>query len=262
MHLARCTNSLFAVALILLSGSVILAQPVRSISTQGTVMSAIPCGWSAPMLPVTFTASWKTTAVQKRADGVVVTYVSLLKVAQDNTGRSYRETHLPKSSTENTPDRFFVYLSDPGRDATINWNSDTKEAVIFHKRNPPQPTRPSPLSAAASSNDCPQMPPPQPPSSESSVEHLGPKMINGLEATGTRFNSINSPAATGSEKPVISVIEEFWSSPEYGVAVLHTVKHLNGDLITREELVSFESGTPDPAVFEIPADYTVRDVYQ
>jgi hypothetical protein len=71
------------------------------------------------------------------------------------------------------------------------------------------------------------------------------------------------PDPPGSKEPLIHVIEEVWSTVEdgVGVVVLHTVKYPNGDF-TKTELVNFESGAPNPALFETPEGYIVRDVYQ
>ncbi|MGA7244589.1 MAG: hypothetical protein WBX19_15485 [Terracidiphilus sp.] len=248
-------SSLFATAAILFASGTAFAQAVG-----GGVAGAIICG-ELPPAPVSFTASWKITTVRKRAQGHVITHISRIKAAMDSVGRAYNETHwlVPISGSPRTPGPFFVSVSDPQRQILIKWNSDSREAIIFHAPEQSQARPEMAKQLVAHEPDCQQMPTPPPPS-ETGVEQLGPKTIHGLEATGVRFTVI-LPAQPGSKEPAITVIRESWSSIDYGVEVLRIVTYPNGDY-EKSELESYENGAPDPALFEIPEGYTARDVYR
>jgi hypothetical protein len=85
-------------------------------------------------------------------------------------------------------------------------------------------------------------------------------LIHGREATGTRFIAVYPSISPGSDQPPTRVVEEHWYWTDLGVEVLRIVDDPRTG-ISRTELVDFESGAPDPALFEIPAGYAVRDLY-
>jgi hypothetical protein len=255
---ARCMRPLFVMATILVCRAALFAQTSYSISVEGLTTGSMitTCGEVPPRTPtVTFTGSWKTTLVAKQK-GVVVTQVGGIKAAQDSTNRMYREEHLlvPIGG----PDRFRVSVLDPLRQIHIKWNSDSKEAVIFHARQS-QATPEIGMPQVGHEPDC-QQSRPAPPLPNPEVEELGPGTIHGMEATGTRVKVV-TPARPGTNKPADVTIEESWSSSNYHVEVLSLVRHGNGNY-QKSELESFEDGAPDPALFEIPEGYAVRDVYE
>ncbi len=255
-------KALFGGALMLVSSHTILAQSAAStlIGIGGDV-GTIFTGGGVPhgTLPVTFTATWKTTRLQKLADGTVTTHVSSVKAAQDSVGRSYRETHpeLPNGAPPGFG--FFVLVGDPIAHTTISWNSASQEAVVFHApRQSPQPRQKPDVPAVHSESQQPA--PPLPPPSDSPVKRLGPKLIHGKEATGTSFIAVYPPNSPGSDQPVTTVVEEHWYWTDPGVEVLRIVTDPRMG-VSRTELVEFESGAPNEALFEIPPGYAVRDVY-
>lgn len=258
MHTARCLTPLFVAALILVASRYTLGQASSSISVGGVVGTSFTNGGLPGLAIEPFTASWKTTRKQRRADGVVITHVSSVIAARDSVGRTYQETHpeVPDGTAPSSPDVFFVFEGDPLREVTITWNSASKEAVVFHLPSSLQvrPNQPEHPAVPGSQTN----PPPPPPPPDSPVERLGPKTIHGIEAKGTRFSTV-IPPGTASDKPV-TVIEESWYSLDSGVEVLHILNDPRTG-ISRTELASFERGAPDPILFEVPSEYTVRDVY-
>lgn len=94
--------------------------------------------------------------------------------------------------------------------------------------------------------------------SSSSETSLGHKLIQGLNATGTRMIRTIPSGVLGNEKPIISTTER-WFSPDLGVAIQITQKSsIGGDVsLTLEHVIRAE---PDPALFTAPADYTRRDL--
>ena len=89
------------------------------------------------------------------------------------------------------------------------------------------------------------------------TENLGSKVIEGVEATGTR-STVTIPAGEmGNEKP-LAIVTERWYSPELNTVV--TSRHSDprmGESTFR--LTQISRGEPDRSLFEVPADYTVKE---
>jgi hypothetical protein len=94
--------------------------------------------------------------------------------------------------------------------------------------------------------------------SSSSETSLGQKLIQGLNATGTRMIRTIPSGVLGNEKPIISTSER-WFSPDLGVPIKITQKSsLGGEVsLTLEQVIRAE---PDPALFTTPADYKRQDL--
>jgi hypothetical protein len=89
------------------------------------------------------------------------------------------------------------------------------------------------------------------------TEDLGTQMIQGVSAQGKRVTRTIPAGAVGNEKE-IDIVTETWISPDLQVVVMsktsdprygESVYQLNG--IIRTE--------PDPALFTVPSDYTVKE---
>jgi hypothetical protein len=89
------------------------------------------------------------------------------------------------------------------------------------------------------------------------TEQLGQKMIEGVMADGTRTTTIIAAGAIGNEQP-ITVVSEQWFSPD--LQVLVSTRHSDprsGDTVYR--LVNIVRGEQDRSLFEVPADYTIKE---
>jgi TonB family protein len=88
-------------------------------------------------------------------------------------------------------------------------------------------------------------------------ESLGKQAIEGVEAEGTR-KTVEIPAGEiGNERP-IEIVFERWYSPELQVVVM--TKHSDprfGE--TTYRLTNINRSEPARELFEVPADYTVKD---
>jgi hypothetical protein len=84
---------------------------------------------------------------------------------------------------------------------------------------------------------------------------IAPQHVNGVPAKGSRI-TITIPAGTFGNNRDIKVINERWFSDELAILV----KSTNSDPrfgITSYEMTDIERTAPDPALFQVPADYTV-----
>jgi len=89
---------------------------------------------------------------------------------------------------------------------------------------------------------------------EGPIEH---KTIDGLNVDGRKTTTTIPAGAIGNEQP-LTITSEEWRSPELGVLVL--TRHSDprsGDSSYR--LTNIVRAEPDPSLFMVPPDYTVKD---
>jgi hypothetical protein len=85
---------------------------------------------------------------------------------------------------------------------------------------------------------------------------LGTQTVNGVEAQGTRYIQTIPAGAIGNEKPIVMTTER-WYSPELQMYVLtKTTDPVRGDSV--RQLTNIQMGAPDPALFQVPSDYSVK----
>jgi hypothetical protein len=86
-------------------------------------------------------------------------------------------------------------------------------------------------------------------------ENLGSKMIEGVNATGTR-STITIPAGEAGNEKAIEIVTETWHSDQTKGAVLTIHKDpRHGETTTR--LVNIRLGEPPAHLFEVPAGFTI-----
>ena len=88
-------------------------------------------------------------------------------------------------------------------------------------------------------------------------ESLGKQMIEGVEAEGTRTTVTIAAGEIGNELP-INMVSEQWYSPELQVIVMS--RHSDprsGE--TTYRLTNINRSEPVHSVFEVPADYTIKE---
>lgn len=89
------------------------------------------------------------------------------------------------------------------------------------------------------------------------TESLGQQVIEGVQCEGTRSTHTIPAGAAGNDLPIITVREQ-WYSPELQVFVLTKQNDpRSGETIYR--LTNINRGEPDRTLFEVPADYTIKD---
>jgi hypothetical protein len=89
-------------------------------------------------------------------------------------------------------------------------------------------------------------------------ESLGTQMVEGVSAEGTRETFTIPAGEIGNEQP-INIVTESWYSPELQVTVMR--KHTDprqGEMVYR--LTNIKRAEPDHSLFEVPADYTVKEM--
>jgi hypothetical protein len=93
---------------------------------------------------------------------------------------------------------------------------------------------------------------------KTTAESLGTQVMEGVVAKGGRVvTTLEAGAARNNHE--VAVTHEMWVSQEFRILVLRKVLDPRyGDRISR--LTHFSSAEPDPALFLVPADYTITDM--
>lgn len=97
-------------------------------------------------------------------------------------------------------------------------------------------------------------------SAERSFEKLGVKEIEGFSATGTRSSLTLPVGAIGNDRP-LTTTNEHWFAQDISVELLTIFDNPQSGKQVRR-LVNIQLGDPDPLLFHVPADFTVKDVRQ
>ena len=86
---------------------------------------------------------------------------------------------------------------------------------------------------------------------------LGNRTIEGVMATGTQTTRTLDAELMGTDKPVVSV-NEIWYSPELGTRVLTETDDGQSGHSTMK-LVNIVRSEPDPQLFQVPPEYQVKE---
>jgi hypothetical protein len=87
-------------------------------------------------------------------------------------------------------------------------------------------------------------------------ETLAAQTMNGLIASGTRITRTIPAGQIGNSQP-IQTVREVWTSSDLKVAVMTKVSDpRTGTVVT--QLTNVNRSEPDPSLFQVPADYTVK----
>ena len=247
----RISRFLFGPALVSLAAAAALpAQVMGSIS--GVPM---PPNGPAQANRSPYTLTRTMTTVQTLADGTTITRTSTTKTARDSQGRTYHETHQIGPGDQTT-DWVNAGFTDPVARTFVNWNSRSKIATVMHMPDP-QTNRPETQPRVALPDNLPATPPAVRPRPQITREELGLRTIAGIEAKGVRTTQIIPAGEQGNDRP-ITIVMENWMSAEYGVQLLSIRDDPRTGKMT-DEVTDFQSGEPDPALFQIPEGYTVRE---
>lgn len=89
------------------------------------------------------------------------------------------------------------------------------------------------------------------------TENLGKQLIEGVEAEGTRTTRTIPAGEIGNEQP-IQIVSERWYSPELQVVVMTRSSDPRAGETTYR-LTNIVRAEPSASLFQLPADYTVKD---
>ncbi|HTP89555.1 MAG TPA: hypothetical protein VMJ34_21550 [Bryobacteraceae bacterium] len=217
-----------------------------------------------------FTAEAVNESTQTLADGNRISRTTKSLIARDSAGRVRREQSLAPGliGGDGQPMKL-TFIHDPVAQTAYVLNPDHTAQKMPLTKGP----------VALSANIAgPALPPPAPgmtamvfrsaaitaksPDSGNSetkdtTESLGEQTVEGVAAEGTRTTSIIPAGAIGNEKE-IRIVNETWYSNELQTMVssTHTDPRFG---TTTYRLTNIQRSEPSPDLFQVPADYTVRD---
>jgi len=186
------------------------------------------------------------------ADGNHIHRESHSKIFRDSEGRWRSETE-PELAGRTA--LVYITIIDPVAKVFISLDPQQKVATVHHfgensgARTTPDAQAPvqKPTQRA---NDR------QPPS----FEDLGTMEIEGFTVKGRRVTSTIPAGSMGNDQPMIMTGEQ-WSSAELQTDLLFkSVDPESGQHVHR--LLNIRAGDPDPLLFQVPADYTIKDSAQ
>ena len=195
-----------------------------------------------------------TEETQTLANGNVITRKVQVNIYRDSSGRVRTERTVPAGrpapgqSTAQVATRTIVTIHDPvaGVSSELDTASKTAHQMTLPNRggNPGfQGNRPGRGANGAASDP------------NVVIESLPMQTINGVQATGTRVTR-NIPAGQIGNAQPIQVVTETWRSADLQVPVMtKRIDPVHGTTVT--QLTNIVRSEPDPALFQMPSDYTV-----
>jgi hypothetical protein len=223
-------------------------QPVIRVNDGGTSgrMESI---FIPPKAGAPFSFTLATEWTRPMNNGGNFTLTNERRIVRDSKGRIYQERWIlvPKGSTIKSWMDIFQ-ITDPEQHTWYNCATRTKTCDLFRYHLTAQDKFEPPIGvtgALADGNGFRQH------------DDLGLSNTQGVETHGYRETTTFNPGVMGNDKPMI-VTREFWYSPLLAVNLISTVDEpMTGkQVFTAKELSTAE---PDPAFFEVPADYKVID---
>lgn len=203
-----------------------------------------------------FTATVSTQVTRTLSDGNKIDQTITGTVARDSQGRTRRDMALPAAMLASTTDSAqprAVFINDPVSGTTYILHPDSKTANQVPFRAMKWARRPL-VRAFRKDTGIPGNE--EKFSGEVTTTDLGTQTINGVLAQGTRVTRTIPAGRIGNEKPIV-IVTERWYSPDLQTYVLRkTTNPLTGD--TTFQLTNIQQGEPDPALFQVPSDYTVK----
>jgi hypothetical protein len=193
--------------------------------------------------------------VQTLADGTqITTHQGKQFEARDSAGRTRSEIYrpeLPQGSHRDSDQPIFVTIADPVAGQYIHLDPRQKTAAVtpFPTTHAKESAQKGQQTARIQSLLQQEMP-------HSSVEKLGGESISGVNAEGRRITRL-IPAGTEGNDRDFTVITERWESSELGIEVLEKITDPRSGVTTKETR-NLTRAEPDPALFQIPADYKLQ----
>jgi hypothetical protein len=203
---------------------------------------AVPALANAP-----FTATVSTTWERRLEDGSMITIQNHRTVARDSAGRIYQERRNLFPAGDPREDQIRqIELSDP-RTREIYYCRPEEAACrlyVYYAQTAGAPLiAPGPINGGKAFL---------------TRETLGRDSVSGVETIGTRETTTLNAGTIGNDQS-ISIVKEFWYSPQLGINLIE--KRQDPRVGTQTFVVSNISlGEPDSRLFDMPAGYRMLDM--
>lgn len=199
-----------------------------------------------------YSATESTESTQVLADGNRIVHKQSGFVARDGQGRTRREETMGAMGPMQVEGAKMVMIHDPVAKAMYMLNPDKQTANVM-KNSGGQPNMPmmemhrKMLGSFVEHHG---------ESGSVKTESLGKQEIEGVTAEGARITRTIPAGAIGNEEP-IQITVETWTSPELQTVVLQKRNDPRfGETVSR--LTNINRSEPDPALFQVPANFKVE----
>jgi len=233
--------------------SPLAAQQVAQPVSPGGVAGSANAQGARRSTATAHSADQITVTTQTLADSTKITQKSLTKVYNDSQGRRRYEDYgsgLESVGQDELPRHVTIFDPVAGARYSLNPRDRTAEKTEIRRPTPP-PVR----QTTASANPTPARPVlPQP-----TREDLGTQVIEGVEAKGERMTETIPEGAQGNDRP-IQITHESWhavATPRI-LLMVTTNDPRWGETVTR--LTNLVLDEPPADLFQVPADYTVKEL--
>jgi hypothetical protein len=237
---------LFAVA-------VLLSCHLGFASAQSPFVDSRPVA-SVRGLPFSGVATQQT--IRRMADGNSFVHTTTIRYFRDGQGRLRTEREVEATGADRTSagEATQIQIEDPvsGRLYLLNTRSKSVVAVRWGASVSQTPSAEGPplFLRFAGRFFGPNA------AAWSPLQSLGARPIEGLNALGVRRDYTFAAGEVGNQRPITAVVEQ-WYSPDLGIVLLRSSHATTGGEATYR-LEHVVQGEPDPALFTIPAGYTLR----
>jgi hypothetical protein len=200
--------------------------------------------------------------VQTLADGTHITQTTQrTKFYRDSAGRTRTEhSFTPPAGVVMAAVPSFIQIADPvaGYRYMLNSQNQTARRSAFaptlQRPNVTAVPKPAPPAVLPVNAAGPAAARPHP---EMSHESLGTQTIEGVLAEGTRTTMTFPEGSIGNDRPITTVTETWMSSDLKTVVLSKSSDPRYGESTTK--LTDIVMAEPDPALFQIPGDYSIVD---
>jgi hypothetical protein len=199
-----------------------------------------------PNVPFSGVINVQRSIVQR--DGSIAHFKTSREIRRDSRGRIYNESRrlLPVSNAQ-TPQVVSILLYDPQTRVSTRLYPQQRAFSTSTVDRPPATAPPALLYASPTGNSLPQ-------NEFTKEEDLGIREIEGLPAHGVRETQ-TIPADNSGTGNEMLISDEYWYSDDLRInlALKHSDPRTGTVTMTVTQVQRTE---PDPALFEIPHDYT------
>jgi len=190
------------------------------------------------------------------ADGNRIHQETHGKLFRDSQGRTRTESEFGGMIASKPV--VVIHIIDPVEKTSMTLDVERKIAMVGHFGNlMPSPRETRPLPKPAATNNQQTTARTRNSGGETSSEDLGTKEIEGFTARGTRLVRTIPAGTIGNDKPMTTSIERWYSDDLKVELLLISESPESGRHV--HKLVNINSGDPDPLLFQVPADFTVRE---
>ena len=239
-------------AFVSLLGVTLASQPAQTAvnAVQATRITSINGVESIAGQP--FSADFDTERTQTLPDGSHIHTVQHQKFYRDGQGRiryemyAHQGAYYQQGSGELTSATIEDVVANVRYSLMVR-NHTAQRSVVFPQPVQP-PTAPRPVTTPVRQTQ---------PEPKGTSQSLGVQAIDGINVEGSRFTMTLPVNAQGNDAPLTYTTER-WYSSEMGLEILGKINDpRTGETVRR--FTNIQRGEPDPSLFQVPADYTIRN---